>query len=174
MKLPRRRFLGLAAGAAALSAVSHFAWAQAYPTRPVTMVVTFPAGSGSDILVRILGPSLSEFLGQQVIIEDVGGAGGITAAYRVARAAPDGYQFVLGGTDTFAQSQTLYKTPPYNAITDFAPVALIVEHRSYWSRATICPPATCRSSSLTRRPISQRCNSARPDQLPGPISHAHT
>ena len=128
MKLPhRRQLLHLAAGAAALPAVSRFAWAQAYPTRPVTMVVTFPAGSGSDILARILGPSLSEFLGQQVIIENVGGAGGITAAYRVARAPPDGYQFVLGGTDTFAQSQTLYKTPPYNAITDFAPVALIVE-----------------------------------------------
>ena len=66
---------------------------------------------------RIVGPSLSELLGQQVIVENVGGAGGITAAYRVARAALDGYQFVLGGTDTLAQSQTLYKTPPYNAIT---------------------------------------------------------
>jgi tripartite-type tricarboxylate transporter receptor subunit TctC len=91
------------------------------------MVVTFPAGSGSDVLARILGPSLSELLGQQVIIENIGGAGGITAASRVARAAPNGYQFVLGGTDTFAQSQTLYKTPPYNATTDFATVALIVE-----------------------------------------------
>jgi tripartite-type tricarboxylate transporter receptor subunit TctC len=127
MKLPRRAFLHLAAGAAALSTVSRIARAQAYPTRPVTMVVTFPAGSGSDILARILGPSLSEFLVQQVIIENVGGAGGITAAYRVARAPPDGYQFVLGGTDTFAQSQTLYKTPPYNANTDFAAVALFVE-----------------------------------------------
>src|SRR5215831_21142480 len=127
MKLPRRNFVHLAAGAAALPVVSRIACAQAYPTRPVTMVVTFPAGSGSDILARILGPRLSEFLGQQVIIEDVGGGGGITGAYRVARAAPEGYQFVLGGTDTFAQSQTLYKTPPYNAITDFASVALIVE-----------------------------------------------
>ena len=75
MKLPRRNFVHLAAGAAALPVVSRIASAQAYPTRPVTMVVTFPAGSGSDILARILGPSLSEFLGQQVIIEDVGGAG---------------------------------------------------------------------------------------------------
>src|SRR6516165_2788985 len=110
MKLFCRKFLYLAAGAAALVHVSYSAWAQSYPSRPVTMVVTFPAGSGSDILARILGPSLSELLGQQVIIENVGGGGGITAAYRVARAAPDGYQFVLGGTDTFAQSQTLYKT----------------------------------------------------------------
>ena len=127
MKLLRRQFLHLAAGAAALLAGSRIATAQTYPTRPVTMVVTYPAGSGSDVLARILGPSLSKFLGQQVIIENVGGAGGITAAYRVARAAPDGYQFVLGGTDTFAQSQTLYKNPPYSATTDFAPVALIVE-----------------------------------------------
>jgi tripartite-type tricarboxylate transporter receptor subunit TctC len=127
MRLSCRKFLYLAAGAAALVDVSYRVCAQTYPSRPVTMVVTFPAGSGSDILARILGPSLSELLGQQVIIEDVGGGGGITAAYRVARAAPDGYQFILGGTDTFAQSQTLYKNPPYSATTDFAPVALIVE-----------------------------------------------
>ena len=88
MRLPCRKILYLAAGAAALVNVSYSAWAQTYPSRPVTMVVTFPAGSGSDILARILGPSLSELLGQQVIIEDVGGGGGITAAYRVARAAP--------------------------------------------------------------------------------------
>jgi tripartite-type tricarboxylate transporter receptor subunit TctC len=99
MKLPRRNLLHLAAGAAALPAVSRIAAAQAYPTRPVTMVVTFPPGSGSDILARILSPRLSELLGQQVIIESVGAGGGITGAYRVARAAPDGYQFVLGGTE---------------------------------------------------------------------------
>jgi tripartite-type tricarboxylate transporter receptor subunit TctC len=78
-------------------------------------------------LARILGARLSEILGQQVVIENVGGGGGMNGAYRVARAAPDGYQFVLGGTDTFAQSQTLYKKPPYNAVTDFVPVALMVE-----------------------------------------------
>lgn len=127
MTLPRRKFLHLAVGAATLPTVARIARAQNYPTRPVTMVVTYPAGSGSDVLARIIGPSLSEFLGQQVIIENVGGAGGTTGVIRVARAAPDGYQFVLGGTDTFAQSQTLYKNPPYRATTDFAPVALIVE-----------------------------------------------
>jgi tripartite-type tricarboxylate transporter receptor subunit TctC len=112
---------------AALAAASTTAAAQDWPTRPVTMVVTYPAGSGSDVLARIIGPRLSEVLGQQVIIENVGGGGGMTGAYRVARAAPDGYQFVLGGQDTFAQSQALYKNPLYNATTDFAPVALIVE-----------------------------------------------
>jgi tripartite-type tricarboxylate transporter receptor subunit TctC len=112
---------------AALAAAITPALAEDWPARPVTMVVTYPAGSGSDVLARILGARLSEILGQQVVIENVSGGGGMTGAYRVARAAPDGYQFVLGGTDTFAQSQTLYKKPLYNAMTDFAPVALIVE-----------------------------------------------
>src|SRR5438552_10094853 len=101
--------------------------AQDWPNRPVTMVVTFTAGSGDDLLARILSPALSDFLGQQVIIENVGGAGGMNGANRVAKAAPDGYQFVLGGTGTFAANQTLYKHPLYNAATDFTPVALIVE-----------------------------------------------
>jgi len=121
------RVASVAVLAATLAAAIMPAVAEEWPTRPVTMVVTFPAGSGSDVLARILGARLSEILGQQVIIENVGGGGGMTGANRVARAAPDGYQFVLGGTDTFAQSQTLYKKPIYNAMTDFAPVALIVE-----------------------------------------------
>jgi tripartite-type tricarboxylate transporter receptor subunit TctC len=101
--------------------------AQDWPTRPVTMVVPFAAGSASDTLARILGARLSEVLGQQVIIENVGGAGGMTGVARVAKAAPDGYQFVLGGIDTFAQNQTLYKKPLYNSVNDFEPVALMVE-----------------------------------------------
>ena len=91
------------------------------------MVVPFAAGSASDTVGRILGARLSETLGQQVIVENVSGAGGMTGVARVAKAAPDGYQFVLGGIDTFAQSQTLYKKPLYNALTDFAPIALTVE-----------------------------------------------
>ena len=113
--------------AAAFAAAIGPAGAQDWPTRPLTMVVSFPAGSGSDVLARILGARLSEILRQQVVIENIPGGGGMTAAYRVARAAPDGYQFVLGGTDTFAQSQTIYKKPLYNAVTDFVPVALMVE-----------------------------------------------
>jgi tripartite-type tricarboxylate transporter receptor subunit TctC len=101
--------------------------AQTWPTRPVTLVVTFAAGSGDDVLARILSPRLSELLGQQVIIENIGGAGGMTGVSRVAKAAPDGYQLVLGGIGTFAANQTLYKNPPYNAATDFTPVAFISE-----------------------------------------------
>jgi len=103
------------------------ATAEEWPTRPLSLVVPFAAGSASDTVARILGARLSEVLGQQVVIENIGGAGGMTGASRVAKAAPDGYQFVMGGVDTFAQNQTLYKKPLYNASTDFVPVALMVE-----------------------------------------------
>src|SRR5262245_53202931 len=112
---------------AALLSLALPACAQEWPTRPVTMVVTVAAGSGDDLLARILNPALSDYLGQQVIIENVGGAGGMNGTNRVAKAAPDGYQFVLGGTGTFAANQTLYKHPLYNALTDFEPVALMTE-----------------------------------------------
>jgi tripartite-type tricarboxylate transporter receptor subunit TctC len=115
------------AGAVAFAAAIVPAAAQDWPVRPVSMVVPFAAGSASDTVARILGGRLSELLGQQVLVENIGGAGGMTGVSRVAKAAPDGYQFVLGGIDTFAQNQTLYKKPLYNSVTDFVPVALMVE-----------------------------------------------
>jgi tripartite-type tricarboxylate transporter receptor subunit TctC len=99
--------------------------AQDWPTRPVTMVVPFAAGSGSDILGRIIGPRLAENLGAAVIVENVGGAGGMIGAARVMKAAPDGYQLLLATAGTHAVNQTLYKKPLYNAATDFAPVVLV-------------------------------------------------
>ena len=113
--------------ATALWAATGSAFAQEWPTRPVTLVVTFAAGSGDDLVARIISPRMSELLGQSVIVENVGGAGGMNGANRVAKAAPDGYQMVLGGTGTFAANQTLYKHPLYNAATDFKPVALVAE-----------------------------------------------
>jgi len=101
--------------------------AQDWPTRPVTMVIPFAAGSGVDVLGRILTPQLSEILHQPVIVENIAGAGGMVGTSRVARARPDGYQFVLGNVGTHAQNQALYKAPLYNAATDFAPVVLIAE-----------------------------------------------
>jgi tripartite-type tricarboxylate transporter receptor subunit TctC len=121
------RKLLLAVALAATFASLGNATAQDWPKRPVTMIVPFAAGSGSDVLGRILAPRLSEALGQQVIVENVGGAGGMIGASRVARAAPDGYQFVLASTSTHAQNQSLYKNPLYNAATDFASVGLIVD-----------------------------------------------
>jgi len=123
-----RGFIGPAAISAIASiSASCSAQAQTWPTRPVTMVVTYAAGGTNDIIARILAPRLSEILGQQVVIENVGGAGGMSGAARVAKAPPDGYQFVLGNVGTHAQNQTLYKNPLYNAATDFAPVGLLVD-----------------------------------------------
>jgi tripartite-type tricarboxylate transporter receptor subunit TctC len=103
------------------------AQSQDWPTRPVTMVIPFAAGGAPDLLGRILAPHLAEHLGRPVIIDNAGGAGGMTGSARVAKAAPDGYQFVLGTSGTHAANQTLSKRPLYNAATDFAPVALIAD-----------------------------------------------
>jgi tripartite-type tricarboxylate transporter receptor subunit TctC len=90
-------------------------------------MIPFGPGSGTDIVGRILAAKASEALGKQMIVDDLGGAGGIIAVSRVAKAAPDGYETVLGAVDTFAQSQYLFKEPPYNSVADFAPVGLAVE-----------------------------------------------
>jgi tripartite-type tricarboxylate transporter receptor subunit TctC len=103
-------------------------FAQDWPTRPITMVVPFPAGGPVDLVGRLFAQRLSENLGQQVIIENIGGAGGSSGALRIAKAAPDGYQFLLGNSGTHTYSQLLSKKPPYNAVADFAPVAVIVEN----------------------------------------------
>ena len=120
----------LSVGLACLLAVAGWtgaASAQAWPSRHVTLIVPFGPGSGSDVVSRILMARASEVLGQQIVIENVGGAGGIIGVGRVAKAAPDGYTFVLGAVDTFAQSQSLQKAPAYNSRTDFAPIGLAVE-----------------------------------------------
>ena len=103
------------------------ALAQNYPTKPMTMVIPFAAGGPTDVLGRIVAQRMSEVLGQQVVVENVGGAGGMTGSKRVADAAPDGYTFVLGTVGTHAQGQSLYKKPLYDAVSDFSPVALIAE-----------------------------------------------
>ncbi len=112
---------------AALLAMSGAGLAQNFPTKPLTMVIPFAAGGPTDVLGRIVAQRMSEVLGQQVIVENVGGAGGMTGSKRVADAPPDGYTFVIGTVGTHAQSQTMFKKPLYNAATDFTPVALIAE-----------------------------------------------
>jgi tripartite-type tricarboxylate transporter receptor subunit TctC len=119
--------LMFAAVAAGFMAISGIASAQDYPSRPLTMVVPFAAGGPTDVLGRVLAARMSEILGQQVVVENVGGAGGQTGSKRVQQAKPDGYTFVLGTVGTHAQSQTLSKKPLYNSATDFTPVALIAE-----------------------------------------------
>jgi tripartite-type tricarboxylate transporter receptor subunit TctC len=109
------------AGLAGLTAAS----AQPFPSRPITMIIPFAAGGPTDILGRLVGQRMSETLGAQIVIENVGGAGGMTGSLRTVQAAPDGYTMVLGTVGTHAQNQTLYKRPLYNAVSDFTPVALI-------------------------------------------------
>jgi tripartite-type tricarboxylate transporter receptor subunit TctC len=101
--------------------------AQSWPTRFVTLVVPFGAGSASDTVARILTARLSEVLGQQMIVENVVGGGGMVGVNRIAKAQPDGYQVAFGAVDTFAQSQFLFKNPVFNSATDFAPAGLAVE-----------------------------------------------
>jgi tripartite-type tricarboxylate transporter receptor subunit TctC len=125
---------------AALVATAAPAAAQNWPARPLTMVVPYAAGGSTDIVARIFSARLSEILRQQVIVENIGGAGGMAGASRVAKAAPDGYQFVLGNVGTHAQNQTLYKNPLYHAATDFAPVALLVDLPMMLVTRTSLPP----------------------------------
>jgi tripartite-type tricarboxylate transporter receptor subunit TctC len=101
--------------------------AQEWPTRPITMINPFAAGGPNDVLARLFAQRMGEILGQPIVLENVGGAGGMNGADRVAKAAPDGYTFLLGTVGTQAQNQTLYKKPAYNSTTDFAAVALMVE-----------------------------------------------
>jgi tripartite-type tricarboxylate transporter receptor subunit TctC len=129
MKLPRRQFLYLATGAAALPAVTRIAMAQTYPSRPVRIVVTFPAGSTSDILARLIGQWLQDRLGQPFVIENRPGAGGTIGTEAVVRASPDGYTLLLvAGAHTV--NATLYDKLSFNFIRDIAPVASISRETS--------------------------------------------
>jgi tripartite-type tricarboxylate transporter receptor subunit TctC len=117
----------IGAAAAAACALTSTANAQDYPTRPITMVIPFAAGGPTDVLGRIVAPRMGEILGQQIVIENVGGGGGQIGSKRVADAAPDGYNIAIGTVGTHAQGQTLYKNPRYNSQTDFTPVALLAQ-----------------------------------------------
>jgi tripartite-type tricarboxylate transporter receptor subunit TctC len=119
----KRTILGTAL--AMLLALTGSAGAQNFPDRQVTMVIPFAAGGPQDTIGRIVGQRMGELLGQNVIIENIGGAGGMTGAKRVAEARPDGYTMILGSVGTHAQNQTLYKHPLYNVETDFTPVAYL-------------------------------------------------
>jgi tripartite-type tricarboxylate transporter receptor subunit TctC len=127
MKFPRRTFLRLAAGAAAAPAVSRMAWAQAYPTRPITMIVPFAAAGPTDVAARIVGEHMSRTLGQRLVVENVVGAGGTTGSLRAMRANPDGYTIQMGHMGTHAISASLYPNLGYKPDTDFEPIGLVVQ-----------------------------------------------
>src|SRR5262249_12070040 len=125
MKLPRRNFLHLAAGAAALPVVSRFAWAQAYPTRPVRLIIGYPPGASADITARLIGQWLSERLGQPVVVESRPGAGTNIATEAVVRAPADGYTLLMVGTAQ-AINATLYDKLNFHFIRDITPVAGLI------------------------------------------------
>ena len=112
---------------AALLAFTGVAAAQDFPTRTMTMIIPFAAGGPTDLLGRLVAQRMGEILGQTIVVENVGGAGGMAGSKRVADARPDGYTFEIGTVGTHAQNQSLYEHPLYNSVTDFTPVALIAE-----------------------------------------------
>jgi hypothetical protein len=125
-----------AAALAATLALTGMARADDFPNRTITMIIPFAAGGPTDVLGRIMAQGMGEALGQTIIVENIGGAGGMTGGKRVADSKPDGYTILLGTVGTQAQGQTLYKKPLYNAVTDF--------------------------TSLTPRRMRARCSSVRP------------
>jgi tripartite-type tricarboxylate transporter receptor subunit TctC len=113
--------------AAASLILTTAAKAEEWPTHPLTMINPFAAGGPNDVVARLFALRMGEILGKPIIVENIGGAGGMNGADRVAKAAPDGYTFLQGTVGTQAQNQTLFKNPTYNSMTDFTPVALILE-----------------------------------------------
>jgi tripartite-type tricarboxylate transporter receptor subunit TctC len=141
MKPSRRNFLHLAAGAAALAAFSRMAWAQAYPTRPVRIIVPFAPGGTTDIFARIAGQKLSERLGKQFYVENIPGASGNIATGQAARAAPDGYT-ILFAFSSYVVNPTLFDKIPYDPYKDFEPVTLAVASTTVLSVNPAVPAAT--------------------------------
>ena len=124
MPLPRRRFLNLAA-TAALVGVSSVAWAQSYPSRNITLIVPFPPGGSTDVSARVVADHMSKTLGQQIVVQNVGGAGGTTGSTRAMRADPDGYTILMGQMGTHAASVSLYPNLAYRPDVDFEPIGLV-------------------------------------------------
>jgi len=121
----RRDFLRLAAGVAALLAVSQPAHAQGYPSRPITMIVPFPAGGGTDVIARIVSEHMSRTLSQPIVIENIAGAGGTTGTGRAMRADPNGYTIEMGHMGTHASAVAFYPNLAYRPDIDFAPIGLV-------------------------------------------------
>jgi tripartite-type tricarboxylate transporter receptor subunit TctC len=126
MKLHRRQSLHLAVGAAALPTVSRLAFAQAYPSRPVTLIVPFAAAGPTDVAARIIGEHMSRTLGQRLVVENVVGAGGTTGSLRAKRANPDGYTIQMGHTGTHAIAVSFYPNLGYKPDADFEPIGVVV------------------------------------------------
>lgn len=140
MKLPRRRFLQMAASAATLPAASGRAWAQAYPSRPITIVVPYAAGGPTDTIARVLAERMRASLGQTVIIENTTGAGGTIAVGRVARAAPDGYTISIGQNGSHVVTSLTYAKLPYDLLNELEPLTLVTDAPFFMAGKKTFPP----------------------------------
>jgi tripartite-type tricarboxylate transporter receptor subunit TctC len=167
MKLPRRQFLHLAAGAAALPAVSRFAWAQGYPARPVRIIVGFAPGGANDILARLIGQWLSERLGQPFVIENRPGGGSNIATEAVVRAPADGYTLLLVGPPQ-AINATLYEKLNFNFLRDIAPVAGIIRAPNVMEVNPSVPANTVSEFIAYAKANPGRVNMASAGNGPGP------
>src|SRR5271170_7484334 len=139
MKLPRRLFLHLAAGAAALPAASRSVWAQTYPTRPITMIVPFPPGGANDLLGRIIAERMRGILGQSIIIENIGGAAGSIGVGRAVRSPAHGYTLSIGSVSSHVLAGAIYPLP-YDLVKDLEPVALLAFEPSFRQGQTPIQP----------------------------------
>src|SRR5476649_1842824 len=156
-----KMFPGLALAAFTLLG-GHASAQDAWPNRPVTLVVPYAAGGPVDTIARIIAARLSEILGQQMVIENVGGAGGLTGTVRVAKAAPDGYTLLLSGSAVLSQNPTFHKQSPYDPIADFAHVALFSDSARVLIARKDFPADDFKTFMTYARTTRRRCNTARP------------
>ena len=166
MKLPRREFLHLAAGAAALPALPRIARAQTYPARPITMIVPFAAGGPNDGIARIMAEGMRVLLGQPVMIENIDGAAGSIGTGRAARAAPDGYTISIGYWGTHVANAAIYVLD-YDVVKDFEPISLLVESPLLIAASKATPASDLREFVNWLRANPDKASAA----VPGSASH---
>jgi tripartite-type tricarboxylate transporter receptor subunit TctC len=160
MTVSRRSFVALAAGAATLPAVPRIACAQAYPTRPITVIVPFAAGGGTDVAARIVGEHMARTLGQQFVVQNIAGAGGTVGSTRAMRADPDGYTIVMGQMGTHAVAVALYPGLAYRPDIDFEPIGLAAEFPLLIAARKDFPPEDLREFIPFVQANSSRLNMA--------------
>ena len=158
MKRHRRAFLYLAASAAALPAISQMAAAQAYPTRPITLIVPFGAGGPTDVAARIVADHMSRTLGRSLIVENVPGAGGTTATTRTMRSTPDGYTVQIGHVGTHATAPLFYPNLAYKPDADFAPIGMVSQNTFLIGANKTLPPNELNEFMAYLRVNHQRMN----------------
>jgi tripartite-type tricarboxylate transporter receptor subunit TctC len=144
MRLPRRRFLHLASGAVVVPALPRIACAQSYPSRPITMVVSYPAGGPTDLVARVIAEKMQGLLGRAIVVENVAGGSGTIGAGKVARATPDGYMLNVDNNGSHVLNGALYSSLPFDVINDFAPISQLTTNPQVIISKTSIPAGNLR------------------------------